>query len=167
MALWIEVGSLLYEGDARAARTQILAAWPRLDASELLRIQLLRIEALHLRGLTAVAAGGADLRLAEADAALLARERRPHALAAASLLRAGIAWRKGQIARAVAGLASAARDYASAEMAVHAAAARRARGVLLGGPEGRALVTEADAVLSAEGVRDGARWAAMYTAVRG
>ncbi len=76
-----------------------------------------------------------------------------------------VAQRRGEIARAASGLEAAARGYASVEMMVHAATARRARGALLGGPEGRALVIEADALLAAEGVRDGARWTAMYTGV--
>jgi eukaryotic-like serine/threonine-protein kinase len=163
-ALGVEVSSLLYQGDADAARARLVAAWPALAASQLLRIQLVRVEALTLRGLTAVAMGRADLhRHVEIDAAQLAREKRPHARAAAALLRAGVARGRGEIARAADGLDQAARGYASAEMLVHAAAARRARGALLGGAEGRALIAAADAVLTAEGVVDGARWAAMYT----
>ncbi len=164
-ALWLEVSILLHEGDAHAARARLLALWPALRASQLLRIQLIRVEALLLRGLTAVAAGRPDLRLADADAARLARERRPYALAAAAILRAGAAHGRGHIGRAAVALDEAARGYASAEMMLHAAAARRARGTLLGGAEGRALVTAADAALAAEGVRDGARWAAMYTGI--
>ena len=164
VALWIEVSSLLYEGDAKAARARLLEAWPALRASQLLHIQLVRIEALHLRGLTAIAAGGpAALRSAQRDAERLARERRPHALAAAALLRAGVTARQGEIARAVDGLEEAGRAYAAAEMMVHAAAARRTRGAFLGGAAGAALVTVADAALGAEGVRDARRWAAMYT----
>ncbi len=166
VALWIEVASLLYEGEAGAARARLLAAWPALRASQLLRIQLVRIEALHLRGLTAVAVGGEEARrLARLDAARLARERRPHALAAATLLHAAAAADGGDVARATDGLEEAARGYAAAEMMVHAATARRARGALLGGHAGSALVAAADAALAAEGVRDGARWSAMYTGI--
>ncbi len=168
VALWIEVSSFLYEGDVAAARARLAAAWPSLRASQLLHIQLVRIEALHLRGLTAVADGGRELRRrAQRDAARLAGERRPQAIAAATLLRAAAAASRGEIERAVEGLDDAARSYAAAEMLVHAAAARRARGSLLGGSAGRALVAAADAALAAEGVRDGARWAAMYTGIYG
>ncbi len=163
-ALMVEISSLLYEGAAVEARARLLAAWPALAASQLLRVQLVRVEATLLRGLTALAVGRPDLhRLVALDAARLAREKRPHALAAAALLRAGIARDRGEITRALDGLDEAARGYASAEMRVHAASARRARGALLGGPPGRALVADADAVLGAEGVVDGARWAAMVT----
>jgi len=165
IALWLDVSSLLYEGEVAAARARLLVAWPRVASSQILRIQLVRIEALQLRGLTAVAVGGAALRLAAADAATLERERRPHALAAAALLRAGIASARGQIAGASAALEEAARTYASTEMKVHAAVSRRAKGSLLGGQEGRALVAEADEILGAEGVRDGARFAAMMTGI--
>jgi hypothetical protein len=37
--------------------------------------------------------------------------------------------------------------------------------MLLGGADGRAMVTQADELLVAEGVSDGARWAAMLTGV--
>ncbi len=165
-ALVVEVSSLLYEGDSAAAHARLEAAWPALRASQLLRVQLVRVEALRLRGLTTLGAGGPDrLRLARADAARLAREKRPHALAAAAVLRAGLARSSGEIAAAVAALDEAARGYASAEMSVQAASTRRAQGTLLGGAEGRSLVAEADAVFAAEGIVDGPRWAGMLTGV--
>jgi serine/threonine protein kinase len=165
MALWLEVSTFLYEGDTERAWARLRAAWPDLARSRLLRIQLVRIEALQLRAITAAALGGRALRIATADAELLERERRPHALAAAASARAAIADARGQIAATATHLAEAALAYASAEMKVHAACARRARGLLLGGAEGRALVAGADEVLGAEGVRDGARWAAMMTGI--
>ena len=163
-ALVVEVSSLLYEGDTCEARARLLAAWPALRASQILRLQLVRVEALRLRGLTTLGAGGPDRhRLARADAARLARERRPHALAAAAVLRAGLARSAGEIATAAASFDEAARGYASAEMSVQAASARRAQGALLGGVEGRTMVAEADALLAEQGIADGARWAGMLT----
>jgi hypothetical protein len=165
IALWLEVSSFLYEGDVASARAHLLGSWPRLERSQIMRIQLVRIEAVALRGLTAVAASGASLRLAALDAASLEREKRPHALAAAAVLHAGVAAARGKIASAAEHLDAAALAYGSAEMKVHAATARRARGTLLGGVEGRALVAEGDEVLLAEGVKEPGRWTAMYTGI--
>jgi serine/threonine protein kinase len=171
-ALRIEICSLLHEGRAQAARDACEEGFRALESSALLHIQLLRVDALLLRGLTAVAAAAAHragarplLKRAEADADLLARERRPHAIAGADQVRAGVAWVRGDRDRAEAGLRAAARGYASAEMAVHAASVRRCLGAILGGDEGRRLVAAADAALAAEGVRDPARWAAMMTGI--
>ena len=83
-ALRIEVLSLLHEGRAQAASSAIDTGFRALEASGLGRIQLLRIDALLLRGVIGVAAAAARragarglLRRAEADADLLTHERRP------------------------------------------------------------------------------------------
>jgi hypothetical protein len=175
VALWLSVSIHLHEGAPLAAWTLLEEAWPALAASQLLRIQLARIDAYLLRGMAAVAlaapATGAGARRdellarARADAARLDRERRPHALAGASLVRGGAAWAQGERAEAVAHLLAAARGYGSAEMRVHAACALRAAGVLGGDEAGRARVARADEVLGAEGVVDPARWTRMYTGI--
>ena len=169
-ALGVEVGGLLYEGAPAAAWAHIERAWPELTRSWLLHIQGVRVEALLLRGLSAASlaadrAHAPDL-LAAADAAAArhARERRPYARAAAAVVRAAAADARGHGARAVAELLAAAVGYDSAEMTLHAACARRAAGALEGD---RARVKRADEVLGAEGIVDPARWARMYTGIRG
>ena len=169
-ALWLETSSYLHEGRAAAAWERLAEGWPALDASQLLRIQRVRIDAVLLRGVTAEALSAVRrarsdelLRRADADASSLGRERRPHARAAASLVRAGTSRVRGDLPRALEHLRAAARGYEAIEMSLHAACARRAAGVLLGGAEGAALIRRADVVLRGEGIVEPARWAQMYT----
>jgi hypothetical protein len=171
-ALWIDAASRLYEGDPFAASASLLASWPALREAHLLRFQLVRVDALLLRGAAAVAAASTNrapnaelLRAAEADAASLSREGRPHALAAAAAIRAGVLRARGDLESAIHRLAEAARAWSAAEMSVHAAAAQRARGLLLGGDEGRALLAAADARLAREGVTEPARLTAMLLGI--
>jgi hypothetical protein len=173
MAAWLGASSHLYEGHPAAAWSVLEATRSALEASQLLRMQLARIDVLLLRGVVAAAcaAEGRDAagHLAEADlaAARLGRERRSHALAAAAVVRAGAARARGDRARAVEQLRAAASGYDAVEMKVHAACARRAAGSLLGGVEGAALVARADEVLRGEGVVDPAAWARLYTGLAG
>jgi serine/threonine protein kinase len=171
-AAWLEASSHLYEGRPRRAWTRLGESAALLEGSQLLRIQPVRIDAGVVRGVAAIALAGEEprardamLRLAEADAAALSREHRPHALAGAALVRAGAARLRGDTEGAIAMLGEAARGYAAVEMSVHAACVLRCKGELLGGAEGRRIVGEADAVLRAEGVCEPERWARMYTGI--
>jgi tetratricopeptide (TPR) repeat protein len=169
IALSLTASIHLYEGVPGRAWAALEEARPALDASQLLRIQRQRIEALALRGVTAAALaahrrGAAGGLLDEADDAAdqLVRERRPHASAAATVVRAGVAWARGELGRAVELLGDAARAYDAVEMKVHAACARRVAGVADLDLE---LVACADEELRAEGIVDPARWARMYTGI--
>jgi hypothetical protein len=51
--------------------------------------------------------------------------------------------------------------FEAADMALYSAAARRCRGLLVGGGEGAALVAEADAWMRNEGIRNPERMTAM------
>jgi hypothetical protein len=79
----------------------------------------------------------------------------------AQLLDAGRVHLAGREADARRHLESAAAALDDLEMTLHAAAARRALGLLVGGDEGAALVTAADRILAAQSVRHPARWAAV------
>jgi pimeloyl-ACP methyl ester carboxylesterase len=98
-----------------------------------MRVQVIRVEALHLRGratLMAAPAGAAGARLRRAvldDARRLEKESVPWATAFASLLRAGVAAREGDQAAADALLASAIPHFAALDMQLWANAARHAR----------------------------------------
>jgi serine/threonine protein kinase len=165
-AAYAEAEVALYRGGAdaaEAAHRRLLAFWPTLDESLLLRVQFIRIEALHLRARTALAAaasatgsGVADrsalLRAAEADARRIEREAMPWSDPLAALLRAALSSARGDREGAIGRLEAAARGCDATDMALYAHAARRRQGELLGGDAGRALVDAADAWLRARGV---------------
>jgi hypothetical protein len=156
-----------YVGDARAAWTRIQDAWPHLRRSLLLGVQLVRIEALHLRAHSALAAAASGLpaspllRRAEADAASLVKERTPLAVGLSRLLWAGVAEARGRPDRAARLLGEADRLLCEAEVFCFAAAARWRQGELNGGPEGRALTEAARAWLAARTVKNPERMVRM------
>jgi hypothetical protein len=169
-ALVAEVQAELYAGDGRAALAQLRARWPALVASQQLRVQLVRVVMLELRARAAIALAttGAPseraplVRAAAADARAIADEHAPWARALAQLLDAAIlAARGAPVEQLAAALDAAARALDRAHLALHAAAARRRRGALLAGDEGRALVAAVDRWLTDERVRDPARFTAM------
>ncbi|MDP3220341.1 MAG: ATP-binding protein, partial [Deltaproteobacteria bacterium] len=92
------------------------------------------------------------LREARSDAERLEGERTPWSDALALLVRAGVAAREGERGRELISLDAAARGFDGAAMAMHAAVARRQRGLLLGGVTGSALVTEAEQWMTAQRV---------------
>jgi hypothetical protein len=155
----------LYAGDGPAAWRRLCATRPALEASLLLRIQLVRIDVLHFSGRCAVAAAAvaADprplLAAAEGYARRLDRQRVAWASAWSLLIRAGAASVRGDAgARAL--LTDAVAAFDSVDMGLYAAAARRRLGGLLGGNEGRALIQQADAWMTAQAIRNPARMAA-------
>jgi hypothetical protein len=79
----------------------------------------------------------------------------------AQLLRASVAAMRGDRPRALWLLEVAESGFATAEMALHGAVARRRRGELTGGEAGRALVASADAWMQGQGIRRPERMAAM------
>ncbi len=156
----------LYEGRGRDAYARVAEQWRPLRRSLLpLTIQSLRIYVWNMRARSALAAAKdgdhALVRVAERDAGAIARERMPYADAFALLLRAGIANLRGEGARAHELLRSAAAAFDAADMSLHAAAARRSLGKLLGGDEGRALVDQAESWMHSQAVKNPARMAAM------
>jgi serine/threonine protein kinase len=165
LALILEVGSLLYEGDAAAAWTRLEEARPSIDASQILWLRTCRVDFRLLCAITGAAArrSGFVDELTSAVAALV-REGNPHALASADLARSVLLWAHGDRLATASSLIVAAHSYDRADMKLHAACARRTAGALLGG-EGAALVASADAVLRDEGVVDPARFARMYTGI--
>ncbi len=157
----------LYEGDAPRAAEDLRAAWPALERSQLLRGASIRIElhALRAAATQAAARWSADretlLRVAERDARLLAKEGVPLATALSHLAFAGTAVARGQRERAIPLFERAEQAFAALAMRLHAAVARRRRGELLGGDEGRALIWSCDEWMITEEVRNPERMAAM------
>jgi serine/threonine protein kinase len=153
----------LYEARAVDAYERIHAWWPPLKRAMLLRVQFIRIKLLEVRARAALAVAartGSPEALAEAGrlAKDLDRERAPWADAYASLTRAGVACCEGERTSAVLQLQRAESEFEGAEMALHAAVARRRRGEIVGGAEGDAAVRDAEAYLSAQGVKEPARF---------
>ncbi|HZI13986.1 MAG TPA: AAA family ATPase, partial [Myxococcus sp.] len=174
MHLWELYGETqyaLYAGDTASAWQRLDRTWPELVKSNLLRIQFHRIPLTLLRGSAAVAAACARpvgerkalLRAAGKDASRLEKEGVGSAGASAALLRACILGAQGRPGEALERLEAAARGFDAADMALHAACARRRKGQLLGGDEGRALIEAADATLSEQGIRNPSRWTALHT----
>lgn len=123
----------LYNGNWASAWRRVEERWPKMKESFLLRVQFIRIEGLHLRGRTALAAakGGGDRELtavAERDAAAIEKERVVWSLPFATALRAGVASLRGKKEIADDLLGKAARDFEKAELMLYARAARLRRG---------------------------------------
>ena len=98
---------------------------------------------------------------AEGHASAIMRERTHWGDPLALLLRAGAAATRGESSRAVPLLESAEAGLLAAEMALHAAAARRRRGELIGGETGRGLVAATDAWMAGQSIKNPERMVAM------
>ncbi len=158
----------LYRGEGMTALKRLDETWRPLKRSALLRVQTVRVESLYLRGRAAIRAAMADksqstalLGRAKADASKLGRERAAWASALATLLTGCVNAAEGRTSEAVARLETAALQCEATSMVLYARVADRARGRLLGGDEGRALVTATDDWLRDQTIRDPERFAAM------
>ena len=167
-AYWAHGRSLLelYRGEPGKGRALLLEQWPALGRSLLLRVQRLRVLMNELRarlGLAQlVSSGTAEGRATvEKEIRALEQEAIPVSAAHVHLLRAGLARVDGDRDGALEHLDAAASGFDALGMVLLAAAARRQRGVVLGGDEGRALVEASEAVLAERGVGAPARYAAM------
>jgi hypothetical protein len=168
---WAMVGERqadLYAGDAEQAHARIAEQWPDLERSLLLMVQLIRIEATHLRGRAALAVARARpseqkalCRAAERDAAAILAEDMPWSNPLAVLLRAGVQATRGEVDAAALLLQQAASGLEAADMALYAAAARWQEGRLASGDRGQALVAASEAWMHDQGIVDPARMAAM------
>ena len=162
---WELVGHVeiaLYAGDGGGAWRAIRESWKPLRRSLLLRVQVARVISVHLRGRAAVAAGGpAALAAALRDARRIEKEDAGWSRPLALSLSAAVACGRQRRGEAKALLEAAEKGFSAAEMALFTAAARRARGMLVGGDDGRALVEEADDWMIRQRIRKPDRIAAM------
>jgi hypothetical protein len=151
------------------------SAWERLSGSRVVyqrsllrRFQYIRIELWETRARCALAAAAQAanpaplLRAAEADARRLRREKLPWAAALSDLVRAGCAACSGDTGSVSASLNATVLRLDALDMQLYAAAARYRLGELLGGQEGRALVSEATLWMTGQGIRHPDRFAAVY-----
>lgn len=159
----------LYTGDSEVAWKHIRGQWNALEKSMLLRIQVLRIEAMHLQARAALAAAGTSnhkehrLKVAEKMAQRIAKEQIAWAMPFASVVRAGVAHQRGEASEAVGLLSEAAENFDLADIDLYAAATRRRLGEALGSERGRQLVAEADAWMRNQEIQDPAAMTRMLT----
>jgi len=141
----------MYTGDTEVAYRHIQGQWKALEQSMLFRIQILRIDAMHLlaRAALASAAGSNDkaqrLRIAERLAHKIAKEHIAWSSAFVTVIRAAVAWQRGEASKATDLLTEALQRFDSADLALYAAATRRRLGETVGGERGRELIDEANA----------------------
>ena len=140
----------LYAGRAMAAWDVVSETWASLERTQLLRMQLIRVEAWYLRARAAllVAATGIETRrflnVARQSTRRIARERMPWSDSIASLLTAAIAHVEHRPDTARQHLAAALQGFERADMKLYAAVARRCLGQLMDGPSSVKYLREAD-----------------------
>ena len=134
----------------------------------LMRVQVLRIEARHLRARSALAAAVSGDERKEKHFAVAAelarkneRERMPWARPWVALIRAGLTGLRGDRDRAAELCVVARTGFEAVQMHLYAAAARRRLGQLIGGDEGQSLIAEADAWMNAQRIKRPDRMARM------
>jgi eukaryotic-like serine/threonine-protein kinase len=147
----------LYTGDGEVAWRHIQGQWKALENSMLLRIQALRIEAVHLQARAALATAGRKkdrLAIARKLTRSIAREQMPWADPLVYLLQAAIARQSGDVSQTSKLLSEAVDASDRADMRLYAAAARRRLGEVLGGDHGGALIAEAETWMRTQKIRN-------------
>jgi eukaryotic-like serine/threonine-protein kinase len=142
----------LYTEESLVAWKHIAGQWTALSSSMMLRVQIIRIEALHLKArcaLAAAASGGVEaqqlIEVAERLARQISKEDMKWADPLAALLKAGVASLRKDNQLAISLLSTASAGFDDAHMKLYAAVARRRLGEITGGAEGQLLMDEADA----------------------
>ena len=149
----------LYENKGESAWQRTTASWGELEASLMMEIQHVLIDAVQYRGrgaLAAARAGGPTAPLvkqAERAAKLLKNQRLTWADGHAASIRAGIASIRGDQETTITELRKAVDGFDRGGLALYAAAARRMLGRLVGGDEGRALIARSDEWMAAQEIR--------------
>lgn len=151
----------LYAADGHVAYARLTREWPAMKRSQLLRIQVYRVEMLRLRAASALCAAAADpvarrvLHTAvERDLERIDREDVPWASAVALALRGELHIQQGALDQARHAWTLAEERLSAVQMESSAAATRRCLGLLLGGDAGEVLVRTADDWLVRHGVTD-------------
>jgi CheY-like chemotaxis protein len=160
----------LYLGNGAEALALTRERWPALRQSLLLRVQSFRIQMRCLRARTTLGAALHEtstgvrqdlLRFAIRDGRAIEREGAVWGRALAELIEGGVESIAGRRRQAIGAFQRAAASAGSAGMFLHAAAARRSQGSLMGGDAGRELVGAADRDLGSEGIANPERLSAL------
>jgi tetratricopeptide (TPR) repeat protein len=152
------IQTALYSGRAMAAWDAVSDSWASLERSQLLRMQIIRVEASYLRARAAlaVAATGTEtrrfLRIARQSTSGLVRERMPWSDSIAALLTAAIAHLEDRPDTARHHLAVALQGFERADMKLYAAVSRRCLGQLTRGPSSEQYLREADEWMAAQDI---------------
>ncbi len=159
----------LYVGDGGRAYERFARDLPALKRSLMLTSGLVRATTLHARARFAIASIESDpslrsTRIAEARRAArrLRKETSPWIAMLAAMVDALLENASGHREPAIAALLEAIQRAEDTDTLCYVAPARYRLGELLGGDEGRALVETATEAISAEGIRNPARWVAFY-----
>jgi hypothetical protein len=156
-ALFIQVETLLYEGEYQQARERLISAWRPMSQSFILRWQILKIMALFLRGRVTLAVwlgeGGDALRAEIEDHAERLESIRSHwCVPMAGVLRAGLAKGDGDRVKAADLLEQASKAFENASLHAWASAAAHFSGVMRNDRHGQDLVKAARSFLDAQRV---------------
>jgi len=164
----------IYCGNGLSAWGLISNHWSDMLRTLHLRVQLFWIDAVYLRGRSAIAAAldGATLgrhdldpsrllRLAEKDALKLIKEDVSLATGFGKLLQAGVATTRNDFDEAVELLLSAEKEFKTTDSLIYATVARRCRGELIGESEGDELIKSADNWMNTETIKNPARLSFM------
>ena len=141
----------LYTDDVEVAWRHIQGQWKALENSMLMRIQVLRIEAMHLQARAALASAERSgekerrVKVAEKLGLAIARERVTWGTPFSILVLAAVAHQRGEKSKAVALLSQAMEAFDLADIDLYEAVARRRLGELLNDERGLRHVAEADA----------------------
>src|SRR5712664_300362 len=149
----------LYTGDYEVAWKHIEGQVKPLEKSMLLRIQGLRIDAMQLRARLALGSAIGNqtkrqLQIAEQLADKIEHENMGYSNPLATLVRAGIAKKRGDDLRAAALISQAIEGFEASNMALYAATARRRLGEVVGGDRGAELVRQADDWMSKQQIKN-------------
>lgn len=168
---WWALASLvqidMYTGQGRRAWRRVSKTWKPLRASNILRVKVIRCEALFLRARAALSAVATTddhrplLSAARQDADRLEKEGIPWTIAAALMIRGQANRGIGLAAEAAELFEQAAEGFDAAGMRAHAAVCRLRRGQSLGRSSGHTLVEDADRALRQMGVKNPPRYAAL------
>jgi serine/threonine protein kinase/tetratricopeptide (TPR) repeat protein len=157
-ALVARASTDLYVGEPERAMARFAEAWPALERSLLLKVQLMRGILTLWRAKAAVAAAGRSgdrrlLTLVRRTAQRLDREGVTYLRAAGRMLEGTVAVLEGRRDEGLRILDDAEKLCTASGMLLNSASVRRARGLLVGGSEGAALVAAADTWFAKEGIR--------------
>lgn len=163
----------IYEGRGQQAHARVKAGWPALDASMVLRMQLLACEALSLKARAALASArdGGDVaamqKVATEAGKALEQVSMPQVPALVALIKAQKAALRGARDRARDLFSAAKRGFEDADMRMYAAVAGRREGECAGGDEGRFMVERADRAMVEQGVLRPDRLAGLLCPISG